>query len=141
MLMPMQPEAANLKAEEIINLCRRVYVGDKPPVSTTVITDADKTFAPEDFLKQKGIKISGAIISDGEDIVKLLAEYAQIVAKNILSTNIADVSSNALPEGWLDWNTLSLNQMAEHLRKKYMFDSSGDAKCIYHLIEFYDKHK
>jgi len=51
------------------------------------------------------------------------------------------VSGSALPEGWLDWNTLSLDQMVEYLRKKYMFSSSGDAKCIYHLIEFYDKHK
>lgn len=50
-------------------------------------------------------------------------------------------SGSALPEGWLDWNTLSLDQMVEHLRQKFMFSSSGDAKCIYHLIEFYDKHK
>lgn len=47
----------------------------------------------------------------------------------------------ALHDGWLDWNTLSLDQMVEYLRKKYMFSSSGDAKCIYHLIDFYDKHK
>lgn len=51
------------------------------------------------------------------------------------------VENFELPEGWLDWNTLTLDQMVEHLRKKFMFDSSGDAKCIYHLIEFYDKHK
>lgn len=51
------------------------------------------------------------------------------------------VSGSALPEGLLDWNTLSLDQMAEHLRQKFMFSSIGDAKCIYHLIEFYDKHK
>ena len=43
--------------------------------------------------------------------------------------------------GGLDWNTLSLEQMVEHLRNKYMFISSADAKCIHHLIEFYDKHK
>jgi hypothetical protein len=55
--------------------------------------------------------------------------------------NIPVVSGSALPDGWMDWNTLSLDQMVEHLRKKYMFSSSGDAKCIYHLIEFYDKHK
>jgi hypothetical protein len=55
--------------------------------------------------------------------------------------NIAGVSGSALPEGWMDWNTLSLDQMVEYLRKKYMFSSSGDAKCIYHLIEFYDNHK
>lgn len=54
---------------------------------------------------------------------------------------IGAVSGSALPDGWLDWNTLSLDQMVEHLRNKYMFSSSGDAKCIYHLIEFYDKHK
>jgi len=55
--------------------------------------------------------------------------------------NIGAVSGSALPDGWLDWNTLSLDQMVEHLRQKFMFSSSGDAKCIYHLIEFYDKHK
>lgn len=46
-----------------------------------------------------------------------------------------------LPEGWMDWNALSLEQMVEYLREKYKYDSSGDAKCIYSLIEFYDKHK
>ena len=40
-----------------------------------------------------------------------------------------------------DWNTLSLDQMVEYLRKKYMFLSSGDAKCIIELIDFYDKYK
>lgn len=54
---------------------------------------------------------------------------------------LATVSGSALPEGWLDWNTLSLDQMVEYLKQKYRFSSSGDAKCIYHLIEFYDKHK
>lgn len=57
------------------------------------------------------------------------------------NSDLGAVSGSALPEGWLDWNTLSLDKMVEHLRKKYMFSSSGDAKCIYHLIEFYDKHK
>ena len=55
--------------------------------------------------------------------------------------NIASVSGSDLPEGWMDWNTLSLDQMVEYLREKYRFISSGDAKCIYHLIEFYDNHK
>jgi hypothetical protein len=59
--------------------------------------------------------------------------------KPALSTG--DVSGSDLPDGWLDWNTLSLDQMVEHLRQKFMFSSSGDAKCIYHLIEFYDTHK
>jgi len=41
----------------------------------------------------------------------------------------------------LDFNTLSLEQMADYLRNKYAYSSSGDAKCIYHLLEFYDKNK
>jgi len=49
--------------------------------------------------------------------------------------------TNDHSDGWLDWNTLSLDQMVEYLRKKYSMLSSGDAKCIYHLIEFYDEHK
>lgn len=44
-------------------------------------------------------------------------------------------------EGCLDWNEYLLDQMVEHLREKYMFSSSGDAKCIFKLIEFYDKNK
>jgi len=44
-------------------------------------------------------------------------------------------------EGWIDWNTLSLDDMVEYLRDKYAFSSTGDAKCINHLIKFYDQHK
>ena len=40
-----------------------------------------------------------------------------------------------------DWNTLSLDQMAAHLKQRYMFSSSGDAKCIWELVQFYEKHK
>jgi len=46
-----------------------------------------------------------------------------------------------VPEGWLDWNTLSLDQMVEHLRNKYEYSSTGDAMCIHRLIEFYEKNK
>jgi hypothetical protein len=46
-----------------------------------------------------------------------------------------------LPEGWLDWNTLSPDQMVEYLKNKFQFDSSGTAKCIFTLIEFYEKYK
>jgi hypothetical protein len=38
-----------------------------------------------------------------------------------------------------DWNTLTLDEMVEHLKQKYMFSSSGDALCIHKLIEFYEK--
>ena len=52
---------------------------------------------------------------------------------------VCDVSG--IDNNFMDWNKLSLNQMVEYLRKKYMFSSSGEAKYIYHLIEFYDNHK
>lgn len=44
-------------------------------------------------------------------------------------------------EKFFDYNELTLDQMVEYLREKFMFSSSGDAKCIYHLIEFYDQNK
>ncbi len=40
-----------------------------------------------------------------------------------------------------DWNTLSLDEMAAHLKQRYMMSSSGDAKCIWELVQFYEKHK
>jgi hypothetical protein len=40
-----------------------------------------------------------------------------------------------------DWNTLSLDQMAEYLKEKYRFSSTGESKCIHSLIEFYEKNK
>jgi len=46
-----------------------------------------------------------------------------------------------IPEGFMDWNKLTLEQMVEYLRHKYRYSSSGDAKCIYALIEFYDETK
>jgi len=49
--------------------------------------------------------------------------------------------STKLPEGWLDWNTLTLDQMVEYLEEKYRFSSSGEALCIFRLIEFYEKNK
>lgn len=57
------------------------------------------------------------------------------------NSDLGAVSGSALPNGWMDWNKLTLDEMVEYLRNKYMFSSSGDAKCIYHLIEFYDNHK
>jgi len=44
-------------------------------------------------------------------------------------------------KGRIDWNELSLDEMVEFLRSKYMFLSSGEAKCVMELIDFYEKHK
>lgn len=52
-----------------------------------------------------------------------------------------DKDKDKMPEGWMDWNTLSLNEMVEYLRDKYCIHSSGDAKCIMSLIDYYDKYK
>lgn len=41
----------------------------------------------------------------------------------------------------LDWNTLSLDEMVKYLEDKFKFDSSGTAKCVHHLIEFYKDNK
>lgn len=68
-------------------------------------------------------------------------EHENLNIEENANSDLGAASGSALLEGWLDWNTLSLDQMVEHLRQKYIFSSSGDAKCIYHLIDFYDKHK
>ena len=52
-----------------------------------------------------------------------------------------DVSTAAKEAGFIDWNTLSLDQMADYLEQKYEFLSSGEAKCIFELINFYRTHK
>jgi hypothetical protein len=37
-----------------------------------------------------------------------------------------------------DWNELTIEESVHHLRKRFGVDSSGDAKCIFKLIEFYN---
>jgi hypothetical protein len=80
-------------------------------------------------MKDKDKKPKVIIIGEPKPDAKKLAEQCFLHG----------VSSSASP--MFDWNTLSLDEMVEYLRQKYMFSSTGDAKCIYHLIEFYDKHK
>ncbi len=46
-----------------------------------------------------------------------------------------------LPDGWKDWNTMALDEMVEYLKGKYMLSSTGEAKCINSLIEFYESKK
>lgn len=46
-----------------------------------------------------------------------------------------------LPAGWLDWNTLTLDQMVNHLEQEFKYSSACTAKCIHHLIEFYKQNK
>jgi hypothetical protein len=44
-------------------------------------------------------------------------------------------------KGWIDWNTLSMDELVEYLENKYMFSSSGDAYAINKLIEFYKENQ
>jgi len=46
-----------------------------------------------------------------------------------------------LPEGWVDWNSYTLEQEADYLYNKYCFQSSGDAHAICALVDFYRKNK
>lgn len=48
---------------------------------------------------------------------------------------------NFKKSGMMDWNQLSLDQLADHLETKYRFSSSGDALAIHKLVEFYRQNK
>ena len=51
------------------------------------------------------------------------------------------VKINTPPDGWLDWNTITLDQKVNILEDKFQFLSSGEANCIMALIDFYKQHK
>ena len=61
-------------------------------------------------------------------------KYNYLKIKNIMEDF---EKSSKLPDGWKDWNTLTIDQMVEYLENKYKFSSTGDAKCIFTLIDFY----
>ena len=103
--------------------------------------------------KEKSIlgKLSELTIDQIKTIILPTDDYREklntILTENVVFKNehddylILKVILSKLPDGWIDWNTLTLDQMVEHLENKYKFDSSGDSLCIYRLIEFYKKHK
>ena len=90
----------------------------------------------EEFYKQRSNSIRELWALSPKQI-----EYIALIMEEYAALFQPPVSGSALPNGWMDWNKLTLDEMVEYLRNKYMFSSSGDAKCIYHLIEFYDNHK
>lgn len=49
--------------------------------------------------------------------------------------------SLSFPNGWVDWNTYSLEQLVDYLKHKYRFVSTGEAHAIYSLIDFYEQKK
>ena len=44
-------------------------------------------------------------------------------------------------DGFTDWNKFTLDQHCEILENEFRFSSSGIAKSVFELIEFYKKHK
>lgn len=44
-------------------------------------------------------------------------------------------------ENFIDWNKLSLDDYCNYLEKLYMFQSTGEAKAIMELINFYRENK
>jgi len=47
----------------------------------------------------------------------------------------------AKESGFIDWNTLSMDQLVSYLERKHYFGSSGESLAINKLIEFYKKYK
>ena len=45
------------------------------------------------------------------------------------------------PEGMIDWNMLSLDDYCDYLEEKHRFSSTGEAKAIFELINFYKENK
>ena len=50
-------------------------------------------------------------------------------------------SAEGCPEGWMDWNKLSLDDYCDYLEEKHKFSSTGEAKAIFELIRFYKENK
>lgn len=42
---------------------------------------------------------------------------------------------------FIDWNTLDMDALVEHLENKFLVDSSGTAFAVFKLIAFYKDHK
>jgi hypothetical protein len=42
---------------------------------------------------------------------------------------------------FIDWNELSLDKMVDYLKDKHKFSSTDEAKCIFSLIDFYERNK
>jgi len=45
------------------------------------------------------------------------------------------------PLNIVDWNTMSMDEYTSHLTQKFQFDSSGTAKAVFELIDFYRANK
>jgi len=48
-----------------------------------------------------------------------------------------------LPDGtvFVDWNKFTMDEMADYLERKWMFQSSGEALAIHKMVKFYRDNK
>lgn len=53
----------------------------------------------------------------------------------------ANLPSEDIPEGMMDWNNQPMDFYAEVLENRYRFDSSGEAKAAMELVRFYRANK
>jgi len=101
----------------------------------------------EIFKEESGTRTAEDKMKRADENLGRFEEAIQIISrihgKKLAEERRVEFSQEAEPDSGVlfDWNTLSLDQMATHLKDKFKYDSSGDAKCIYSLIEFYEKHK
>lgn len=68
-------------------------------------------------------------------------EVYQKMLDEELTTKEKEERNEALPTGFVDWNNFSLDELADYLEKKLMFNSSGEALAIFKLVDFYRKNK
>jgi hypothetical protein len=109
------------------------YIEKLNPLNLCILTDG-----LTDKLDFSNLNNCEKVIIVSIDQICPILNSGNVLIKQI----IINIDENLkLPGGFIDWNKLSLDQMVNYLKKKYMFDSSGDAKCIFELIDFYEKHK
>lgn len=42
-----------------------------------------------------------------------------------------------LPDGFTDWNEITLDELAKYLEEKYKYQSTGDAYAILRFVSYY----
>ncbi len=77
---------------------------------------------------------------DSKGVEDVLKKMKQTVYNNTPLGNVTEINDTG---GCLmpDWNSYTLDQMATYLKEEYKYSSTGTAKCVYHLVEFYEKNK
>ncbi|MCK9417123.1 dihydrofolate reductase [Candidatus Dojkabacteria bacterium] len=73
--------------------------------------------------------------------IKYLYDDEDVLNKELTTKEKEERNNEILPNGFVDWNKFSLDELADYLEKKWMFSSSGEALAIFKMVDFYRKHK